>query len=153
MLQASLGISTVRNPPANAEDTISIPGSGRSPGEGNSNPLQYSCLGNPMDFRSLVSYSPWRRKETDMTEQLNKNKRCLCTLPSFWAKVHGHFQAAVSSLWQWKHSHRNNHLPRTLLLGTCTLSESGQSSSFLPAKSRLIMVSEISDQYNQASWL
>ena len=32
-----------------AEDVSSIPGSGRSPGRGNSNPLQYSCLGNPMD--------------------------------------------------------------------------------------------------------
>ena len=39
----------VKNPPANAEDTGSIPGSGRSPGERKSNPLQYSCLGNPMD--------------------------------------------------------------------------------------------------------
>ena len=33
----------------NAEDPVSIPGSGRSPGEGNGNPLQYSCLENPMD--------------------------------------------------------------------------------------------------------
>ena len=42
----------VRNSPANAgdrRDVASIPGSGRSPGEGNGNPLQYSCLGNPMD--------------------------------------------------------------------------------------------------------
>ena len=39
----------VKNLPANAEDEGSIPGSGRSPGEGNGNPLQYSCLGNPMD--------------------------------------------------------------------------------------------------------
>ena len=37
------------NPPANAEDTGLVPGLRRSPGEGNSNPLQYSCLGNPMD--------------------------------------------------------------------------------------------------------
>ena len=39
----------VKNPPANAGDEGSIPGSGRSPGEGNGNPLQYSCLENPMD--------------------------------------------------------------------------------------------------------
>ena len=39
----------VKNPPANAKDVGSVPGSGRSPGEGNGNPLQYSCLGNPMD--------------------------------------------------------------------------------------------------------
>ena len=41
--------SVAKNPPANARDVGSIPGSGRSPGEGNSNPLQYSCLENPMD--------------------------------------------------------------------------------------------------------
>ena len=42
----------VKNPPANAGDTEDpglIPGSGRSPGEGNGNPLQYSCLENPTD--------------------------------------------------------------------------------------------------------
>ena len=39
----------VKNPPVNAGDAGSIPGSGRSPGEGNGNPLQYSCPKNPMD--------------------------------------------------------------------------------------------------------
>ena len=39
----------VKDPPANAGDTGSTPGWGRSPGEGNGNPLQYSCLENPMD--------------------------------------------------------------------------------------------------------
>ena len=39
----------VKNLSANAGDVDSIPGSGRSPGEGNSNSLQYSCLGNPRD--------------------------------------------------------------------------------------------------------
>ena len=46
------GDPVVKNPPANAEDTGDsglIPGSGRSPGGGNVNPLQYSCLGKPMD--------------------------------------------------------------------------------------------------------
>ena len=43
------GVSVVKNLPANARDSGLIPGSGRSPGEGSSNPLQYSCLGNPMD--------------------------------------------------------------------------------------------------------
>ena len=41
--------SEVKVPPFNAGDLGSIPGSGRSPGEGNGNPLQYSCLENPMD--------------------------------------------------------------------------------------------------------
>ena len=43
------GGAAVKNPPANAGDTGSIPESGRSPGAGNGSPLQYSCLGNPMD--------------------------------------------------------------------------------------------------------
>ena len=43
------GGSAVKNPPANAGTLGSIPGSGRSPGEGNGNPLHYSCLGNSMD--------------------------------------------------------------------------------------------------------
>ena len=41
--------SVVKNLPASAGDAGSILGSGRSPGEGNGNPLQYSCLGNPVD--------------------------------------------------------------------------------------------------------
>ena len=43
------GGAVVKNPPANAGDTGSISGSGRSPGVGNSNPLQDSCLENSMD--------------------------------------------------------------------------------------------------------
>ena len=55
-----------------AGDPGSIPGSGRSPGEGNGNPLQYSCLKNSMDcrLRSLAGDSPWSRKESDSTERL-----------------------------------------------------------------------------------
>ena len=41
--------SVVKNPPANAGDVGLLLESGRPPGEGNGNPLQYSCLGNPMD--------------------------------------------------------------------------------------------------------
>ena len=43
------GGSVIKNLPANAGDVGSVRGSGRSPGVGNGNPLQYSCLGNPMD--------------------------------------------------------------------------------------------------------
>ena len=46
-----------------------FPGLGRSHGEGNGNPLQYSCLENPHGPRSLVGYSPWGHKESDTTEQ------------------------------------------------------------------------------------
>ena len=47
----------VMNPPANARDAGSIPGSGRSPGGGNGNPLQYSCLENSMDREAW--WAPW----------------------------------------------------------------------------------------------
>ena len=60
----------VKNLPANVENEGSIPGSGRSHGEGNGNPLQYSCLGNPMD-RGAWGATPWGHKELDMTERLN----------------------------------------------------------------------------------
>ena len=62
----------VRNLPANAGDPGSIPGSGRSPGEGNGTPLQYSCLENPME-RSLEGYSPGGPEESDMTEWLSRH--------------------------------------------------------------------------------
>ena len=58
----------VKNPTANSGDPGSIPGSGRSPGEGNGCPLFL-----PGEFhgqRSLVGYSPWGRKESDTTELL-----------------------------------------------------------------------------------
>ena len=61
--------SVVKNSPANAGDTGSIPGSGRSPGEGNGNPLQYSCLGNPMDRGAQGATLPGVAKE-----RLNNNK-------------------------------------------------------------------------------
>ena len=58
----------VENPPAMQEDAGnagSIPGSGRSPGEGNGDPLQYSCLGNPMDrgawWATAMGSQSWMR--------------------------------------------------------------------------------------------
>ena len=63
----------VKNTPVNAgdvRDTDSIPGSGRSPGEGNGNLLQYYCLENSMDRRSLAGYSPRTHKELDATEHV-----------------------------------------------------------------------------------
>ena len=57
----------VKNLHANAGDPGSIPGWGRSPGEGNGNPLQYPCLENPHGQRNLVSYRPCDRRETSTT--------------------------------------------------------------------------------------
>ena len=58
--------------------------SGRSPGGGHGNPLQYSCLENPHGQKGLVGYSPWGHKGLDMTEQActyakhSANAFCAC---------------------------------------------------------------------------
>ena len=52
---------------AKAGDMGSTPGSGRSPGEGNGNPLQYSCLGNPMDRGAWRATVHGAAKESDTT--------------------------------------------------------------------------------------
>ena len=60
----------VKSPPANAGDAGNmhlIPGSGRVPGEGNGNPLQYSCLENSMD-RGAWQATVHKITESDMTE-------------------------------------------------------------------------------------
>ena len=84
---SSLKKKKKNNPPANTGYVDSVPGWGRSPGEGNGNPLQYSCLENSMDRRSRVGNSPWGRKELDTTEQ-NPNP---CNIPlmakSFFSEV------------------------------------------------------------------
>ena len=61
------GRSNGKESACNAGDLGSIPGLERSPGEGNGNPLQYSCLENPMDRGAwqATCYSPWGR--TDFT--------------------------------------------------------------------------------------
>ena len=76
------GSSVVKNLPASvggAGDLCLILGLGRSPGGGNGNPLQYSCLERGKrkfhGQRSLAGYSPWGRKESDTTEQLSKHTR------------------------------------------------------------------------------
>ena len=68
---ASQAALVVKNLPANAadiRDAGSIPGLGRSPGGGNSNPFQDSSLENPHGWRSLAGYRPWGHNELDMTE-------------------------------------------------------------------------------------
>ena len=60
------GDTVVMNPPASAGDAGLIPGLGRSPGEGNGNPLQYSCLGNPMDRGAWRATVRGVAKESDM---------------------------------------------------------------------------------------
>ena len=61
------GGSVVKNPPANVGDTGLIPGPGRSHGEGNGNPFQYSCLGNSMDRRAWWATVHGVTKQLDST--------------------------------------------------------------------------------------
>ena len=61
------GGSVAKNLPANAGDTGSTPGSGRSPGEGNDNPLWYSCPGNPMNRGAWWATIHGVAKEPDTT--------------------------------------------------------------------------------------
>ena len=74
--------SLVKNPLANAGDTSSIPESGGSPGEGNGNPLQYSCLGKPMDRGAWQATVHGVTKESDTTELLNNSKTLLVISPT-----------------------------------------------------------------------
>ena len=55
----------VENPPADAEEESLIPEPGKSPGGGQGNPFQYSCLENPHGQRSLEGYSPWGHKAVE----------------------------------------------------------------------------------------
>ena len=64
----------IKNFLASTGDMSSIRGLGRSPGEGNGNSLQYSCLGNPTDKRAWQATVHGGFKELHMTEQLNNNK-------------------------------------------------------------------------------
>ena len=68
----------------NVEDPGWIPGLGRSPGEGDGDPLQYSCLENPHGQRSLVGYSPWSYRESDTTERLSTARQSLHLHRSFF---------------------------------------------------------------------
>ena len=61
------GGSVVKNLPSNAEDTGSIPGSGRFSGERNAIPLQYACLGNPTENGAWQATVYGVAKESDMT--------------------------------------------------------------------------------------
>ena len=68
---ASQVVLVVKNLTASAgelRDAGTIPGSGRSPGGGNGNPLQYSCLENPMNREAWAGYSPWGPQKSDMTK-------------------------------------------------------------------------------------
>ena len=67
------GGSVIKNLPANAGDTGSVLGLGRTPGEGNGNPLQYFCLGNSTDSGTQLTMVYRVARELDMAYQLNNS--------------------------------------------------------------------------------
>ena len=75
------GSSVVMNLPTSAGDLDSIPGLGRSPGEGNGNPLQYSCLENPIDRGACRGYSSGRTRLSNKRGHLHI--LCLGLMVSF----------------------------------------------------------------------
>ena len=101
----------------NAGDLGSIPGLGRSPGEGNGNPLRYSCLENPMDRGTWLGYSPWGCKESGMTEQLHslrgfQSRRQWQSTPVLLpGKSHGRRSLVGYSPWGCKESDMTKRLP------------------------------------------
>ena len=72
--------SVVKNLPANTGDAGSVPEWGRSPGEGNDKPLQYSCLENSMDRAAWEATVHGVPKESDMTQSLNNNNHTILCL-------------------------------------------------------------------------
>ena len=75
------GGTVVKNSPFSAGDTGDAgltPGLGRSPGERNGNPLQYSCLGNPMDREAWWATVHGVTKESNTTEGLDTHPECIC---------------------------------------------------------------------------
>ena len=71
-----LGVSDVKASASNVGDPGSIPGSGRSPGEGNGNPLQYSCLENPMDRGAWQATVHGVAKSRTRLSDFTSNKWC-----------------------------------------------------------------------------
>ena len=88
---ASLVPQTVKESACNTADQGLCPELGSSPGEGNGNPFQYSCLANSMEKAALRGYSPWDHKQLDMTDQLTHTH----------IHTHTHTRTCTVSLEQW----------------------------------------------------
>ena len=95
------GCSDGKEAACNARDLGPIPGSGRSPGGGHGNPLQYSCLENPHGQRSLADFSPLGHKELDTTEQLSTAQQ---HSPPRKMRIHPEIREDKEALYGWGRS-------------------------------------------------
>ena len=113
------GGSVVKNPPANVGDTGSVPGSGRSPGGGHSNPLQYSCLENPMDRGAWwATVHEVTESQTQMSDWAQA-QACFSQLMKFHLSEYSfpHFSYILKSIWNYK-----NCIPNTWPPINCAVS-------------------------------
>ena len=103
----------VKNPPANVEDARdagSIPGLGRSPGEGNGNSLQYFCWKILWTEEPGGLYSPWSCKELDMTEQMHAHVHEHTHTDTH---THRHTQTHTKTYtYRHRHTHTHKHTQR-----------------------------------------
>ena len=130
---ASQVAAVVKNPPANAgdvKDLGSIPGSGRSPGGGHGNPLQYSCLENPMDRGAWwaavhgAAKSRTRLKRQQARTRLTLCNHMNCSPPG--SSVHAIFQARILE-WADISLSRGSSQPRDHTLISCVFCTAGMS--------------------------
>ena len=114
------GGSDSKESTCNTGDLGSIPGLGRSPGEGKGYPLQYSWLEKPLGHRSLVDYSSWGHKQSDTTEWLSTHTvlffswLCARHYAWYWQKI---ILAPGSSVTQDRHI---SVQCKAVLCGLCT---------------------------------
>ena len=100
-----LGGSDGKEPVCNVGDLGSIPGLGKSPSEGNGNPLQYSCLENSMDS-APGGCSPWNPKESDTTEWQTATTTTRDKGIKFYSIIYGIcFYSSRISLWGREHTY------------------------------------------------
>ena len=96
----------IKSPPANAGDIrhlASIPGSGRSPGEGHGNPLQDSCLENPMDGEAPKGYKPRGSQRVGCdwaTEYTHKHSYFIYTYVNIWASPVAQTVKNLPAMWK-----------------------------------------------------
>ena len=91
------GGSVIKNSPANAGGTGSIPGSRRSPEEGNGNPLQYSCLENPMDKEPAgLQFMESQRVRHNLVTKQQQQQFIIATFEFFFYSLHPGFFSALT---------------------------------------------------------